>query len=33
MKVNFKITKHDFDCKAFIAWIVFIGLLVWFIFK
>nr|DAN79432.1 MAG TPA: hypothetical protein [Caudoviricetes sp.]DAT00503.1 MAG TPA: hypothetical protein [Caudoviricetes sp.]DAX90382.1 MAG TPA: hypothetical protein [Caudoviricetes sp.] len=33
MKVNFKITKHAFDWKAFVAWLIFIGLIVWFIFK
>ena len=25
MKVNFKITKHKFDWKAFIGWLIFIG--------
>nr|DAO98301.1 MAG TPA: hypothetical protein [Caudoviricetes sp.] len=33
MKANFKITKHAFDWKAFVAWLIFIGLIVWFIFK
>ena len=33
MKVNFKITKHKFDWKAFIGWLIFIGVIMWFIFK
>ena len=33
MKVNFKITKHKFDWKAFIAWLIFVGIIMWFIFK
>lgn len=33
MKVNFKITKHKFDWKAFIAWLIFVGIIMWFVFK
>ena len=33
MKVNFNVTKHKFDWKAFIAWLIFVGIIMWFIFK
>lgn len=33
MKVTFKKGWQPFDWKAFVAWIIFIGLIVWFILK
>nr|DAH59083.1 MAG TPA: hypothetical protein [Caudoviricetes sp.] len=33
MKVKFKVTKHSFDWKAFLGWLVVIALIAWLLLK